>query len=159
MSRQAQQDGALLGAVPVGDELLDRDVRIQRPEESPAIPSPATTIGSRQFISAVKRAAAGIVAADVTSPPVPRSSASTRRTKSSRSKSAGKVMLIAQKISNFTSIAEALGALLLDEIGDVGARDEVDVDVLILVAAASPILRTPWARTRVKLSESMPGEA
>ena len=31
---------------------------------------------------------------------------------------------------------EALGALLLDEIGDVGARDEMDVDVLILVAAA-----------------------
>ncbi len=31
--------------------------------------SPATTIGSRQFISAVKRASASIVALDVTSPP------------------------------------------------------------------------------------------
>ncbi len=32
--------------------------------------------------------------------------------------------------------AEPFGALLLDEVRDVGARDEVDVDVLILVAAA-----------------------
>src|SRR5206468_8077965 len=32
--------------------------------------------------------------------------------------------------------AEAFGALLLDEIGNVLARDEMDVDVLVLVPAA-----------------------
>ena len=32
--------------------------------------------------------------------------------------------------------AESLGTLLLDEVGNVGARDEVDIDVLVLVAAA-----------------------
>ena len=51
-------------------------------KKAAATSSPATTIGSRQFISAVKRASAAIVAAEVTSPPEPRSSASTRRTKS-----------------------------------------------------------------------------
>ena len=50
-----------------------------------AMSSPATTIGSRQFIVAAKRASASIVARLVTSPPEPRSSASTRRTNSARS--------------------------------------------------------------------------
>ncbi len=54
-----------------------------------AISSPASVIGSRQFIVASKRASGSIVARLVTSPPDPRSSASTRRTKSARSKCAG----------------------------------------------------------------------
>ena len=42
--------------------------------------------------------------------------------------------------------AEALGALLLEEVGDVGARDEMDVDVLMLVAAALADLPDAMAR-------------
>ena len=34
--------------------------------------------------------------------------------------------------------SEAFGALLFDEVGNIGARNEMDVDVLILVAAAIP---------------------
>ena len=62
-----------------------RTSRSSARKKAAAMSSPATTIGSRQFISAVKRASASIVALDVTSPPEPRSSASTRRTNSLRS--------------------------------------------------------------------------
>src|SRR3546814_326052 len=47
---------------------------------------PATTIGSRLSITPAKRAAAGMTAADVISPPSPRSSANVARTNASRSK-------------------------------------------------------------------------
>ena len=65
--------------VAIRDQRVDRRRRDRaggkRPRRSRC---PATTIGSRQFIAAVKRASAGMVAAEVTSPPSPRSSASVR---------------------------------------------------------------------------------
>jgi hypothetical protein len=57
--------------VAVGDAALDPHFASSARKKSAARSSPATTIGSRQFIVAAKRAEASIVARLVTSPPRP----------------------------------------------------------------------------------------
>src|SRR5258705_6854141 len=127
-----------------------------------AISSPATVIGSRAMIAAVNCPSARIVAAEVTSPPIPRSSAKVPVTNSLRLKPEGSAMapaskrvsaegLVIQEDEELHVDREALGALLFDEVGDCGALDEMDGNVLIMVAAA---LADPAQPVRADQSEA-----
>ncbi len=61
-------------------------------------------------------------------------------------------------ISSLTSIAMPSARRRCNEIGDVFAGDQMDVDVLVLGAAALADLAQAVARTSVKLSRSSPGD-
>ena len=70
-----------------------------------------------------------------------------------------RVRSVVQQKQQFDVDPHAFGALLFEEVRDVGAGTRWTVMSSLSSPPPSPIFRTPCARTSVKLSESMPGEA